>query len=151
MPAITEAYQATRARRHLACWVCAPEHEGGLGLRFTPDANGAVAAVFSCGEAFAGYPDHLHGGLAAALLDGAMTNCLMARGTPGLTARLEIRYREPIRANLPVTIRGWWEKSRGPLHVLGAEIRQNGRVRVTGAGRFMEYPEESPSTVRRER
>lgn len=145
MPATTDdpgRYAATRARRHPDCWVCSPTHAGGLAIRFEADGAGSVQGEFPCSGEFMGYPDYLHGGIASALLDGAMTNCLMARGTPGLTARLEVRYRKPVLTGQPVTVRGWWEKSRGSLHILGAELSQDGEVLVTAAGRFMEYPEE---------
>ena len=145
MPATTSGpgdYAATRSRRHPDCWVCAPAHGCGLAVKFEADENGAVEAVFPCDQDFMGYPDFLHGGVASALLDGAMTNCLMARGTPGLTARLEVRFLNPVMIGQPATVRGWWEKSRGSLHILGADLSQNGKVLVTAAGRFMEYPEE---------
>jgi len=146
MPATTDSpgeFAAIRTQRHPRCWVCAQEHETGLAIRFEPDENGAVEGVFPCGEEFTGYPGFLHGGIASALLDGAMTNCLMARGTPGLTARLEIRYRHPVRINQSVTVKAWWEQSRGPLHFLGAELVQGTEVVVTSTARFMEYPEDA--------
>ena len=144
MPATTSdsgGYEATRSRRHPDCWVCAPNHERGLAIRFEADETGTVEGTFPCNGEFMGYPDYLHGGIASALLDGAMTNCLMARGTPGLTARLEVRYLKPVLIGKPVAVKGWWEKSRGPLHMLGAELRQDGEVLATAAGRFMEFPE----------
>ena len=137
-------YAATRTRRHPRCWVCASDHAGGLAIDFRADATGTVEGVFPCGEEFTGYPGFLHGGVASALLDGAMTNCLMARGAPGLTARLEVRFRKPVLTGIPVTIRGWWEKTRGSLHLLGAELLQDGEVMVSATGRFMEYPNDSP-------
>ena len=144
MPATTDnpgEYAATRARRHPDCWVCAPLHGNGLAIRFEAGADGSVTGVFPCQEEFLGYPGFLHGGVTSALLDGAMTNCLMARGTPGLTARLEIRFLKPVLIGRPVTVRGWWEKSRGPLHMLAADLSQDGKVLATAAGRFMDYPE----------
>jgi len=145
MPATTNdsgGYEATRSRRHPDCWVCAPSHERGLAIRFEAGEAGAIEGTFLCSEEFMGYPGYLHGGVVSSLLDGAMTNCLMARGTPGLTARLEIRFLKPVLIGKPVTVRGWWEKSRGPLHLLAAELSQDGKVLATAAGRFMEYPEE---------
>ncbi len=134
-------YAATRARRHPDCWVCAPLHGHGLAVRFAAGADGVVTGVFPCHEELLGYPGFLHGGVVSTLLDGAMTNCLMARGTPGLTARLEVRFLKPVLIGQPVTVRGWWEKSRGPLHMLAADLSQDGKVLATAAGRFMDYPE----------
>lgn len=146
MPATTSAtgHDATRARRHPDCWVCAPGNGHGLTVSFQADETGAVTGTFACDAAFVGYPRYLHGGVTSALLDGAMTNCLLARGTPGLTARLEVRYRQPVLLGKTATIRAWLEKSRGPLHILAADLRQKGEVVATASGRFMSYPEAAP-------
>ncbi len=137
----TGEYAATRARRHPDCWVYAPLHDHGLAVRFEAGADGVVTGVFPCHEEFMGYPGFLHGGVTSALLDGAMTNCLMARGTPGLTARFEVRFLKPVLTGRPVTVRGWWEKTRGSLHMLAADLSQDGKVLATATGRFMDYPE----------
>jgi len=144
MPATTETlddYAATRARLHPDCWVCAPLHDRGLAVRFKAGTNGVVTGEFPCHEEFVGYPGLLHGGVISALLDGAMTNCLIARGTTGLTARFKVRFLKPVLIGRPATIRGWWEKSRGAVHVLSADLSQDGQVLATAAGRFMTYPE----------
>jgi acyl-coenzyme A thioesterase PaaI-like protein len=146
MPVTTDPgsnYMATRDRRHPECWVCAPQHLNGLNLVFEFDGDGTVVGDFSCGKNYMGYPDYLHGGVVSSLLDGAMTNCLMARGTPGLTGKLEVRFLKPVLIDVPVTVRGWWEKSRGPLHFLAAELVQEGQVQARATGRVMEFPEEN--------
>jgi acyl-coenzyme A thioesterase PaaI-like protein len=143
MPANTNDspdYETTRARRHPDCWVCAPLRDHSLAVRFEAGADGVVTGEFPCPEEFTGYPGFLHGGVTSALLDGAMTNCLMARGTPGLTARLEVRFLHPVLIGRPVTVRGWLEKSRGSLRMLAADLSQEGRVLATATGRFMDYP-----------
>ncbi len=141
MPATTNGsgdYAATRARRHPHCWVCSAANEHGLAVDFKEDGTGAIAGSFSCDEVFTGYPGYLHGGVVSSLLDGAMTNCLMALGTPGLTARLEVRFLKPVLIGKPVTVRGWLEKSRGALHMLGADLSQDGEVLATATAKFME-------------
>jgi len=75
--------------------------------------------------------------VSAALLDGAMTNCLFAYGIEALTAELNVRYRQPVSAAGTITVRGWLIESHGRLHLLGAELRQDGQVKVTALGKFM--------------
>jgi acyl-coenzyme A thioesterase PaaI-like protein len=104
---------------------------------------GSVEGVFPGDANFAGYPGLLHGGMISSLLDGAMTNCLLALGDPGLTARLEVRFLKPVAADQPSVVRGWREKSCGQLHCLRAELIQGGEVKATAAGRFMAYPEDT--------
>ena len=148
MPAITSdsaGYTATRQRRHPDCWVCAPAKGAGLAIRFEADENGAVEGVFPCADEFTGYPGLLHGGVISSLLDGAMTNCLMALGTPGLTAKLEVRYLNPVLIEKEARVRAWLEKSRGSLSILNAELSQDGKVLASAVGKFMDYPEEPPA------
>jgi acyl-coenzyme A thioesterase PaaI-like protein len=46
-------------------------------------ADGGVEAHFDCSRIFEGYSHRIHGGVIAALLDGAMTNCC----SPAVTSR----------------------------------------------------------------
>jgi len=113
-----------------------------LAVDFQEDGTGAVEGSFPCEEKFTGYPGLLHGGVTSALLDGAMTTCLMARGTPGLTADLRVRFLRPVLIGKPVTMRAWLDRSRGPLSVLGAELRQGGEILATAVGKFLDHPDD---------
>jgi len=144
MPATTDKageYAARRARLHPRCWVCAPTGTCGLGVEFSRGEGGTVTGTFSCDERFTGYPGLLHGGVIASLLDGAMTNCLMARGLGGVTADLRIRYVRPVLIGRPALVSGWWETTRGRVHVMGAELRQDGQVLATATAKFMGHPD----------
>jgi acyl-coenzyme A thioesterase PaaI-like protein len=87
-----------------------------------------------------GFPGALHGGAAATLLDGAMTNCLFARGIAAWTGDLRVRYRSPIALGQDAVVRAWVERAFPPLFVARAEIRQGGRVKATATGKFVERP-----------
>ena len=123
---------------HPACFACRSADRGGLGLRFEQDADGGVAARFACDERYQGYPDRLHGGVVAMLLDAAMVHCLFARGICGVTAKMEIRYRHPVMLNVPATVRARVESDARSLYILKAEIVQDGRVRAQAEGLFAE-------------
>jgi uncharacterized protein (TIGR00369 family) len=123
-----------------------------LAVAFRVDEAGFVAGEFPCNQEFAGYPGYLHGGVASALLDGAMTNCLLARGTPGLTAKLEVRFLRPVLLGKTASLRAWVEKTHAPLYILTAELRQDEELLVTATGKFMAYPaEDTVSAERRAR
>ncbi len=132
---------AIRSRRHPHCWVCSAANERGLAVDFQEDQAGAVEGIFPCDEEFTGYPGFLHGGMISVLLDGAMTNCLMARGIPGVTADLQIRFLRPVLIGKPATVRAWLDRSRGPVHILGAELRQDGEILATAVAKFMLPPQ----------
>ena len=119
----TKAYATTRDSRHPNCWVCAPTNEHGLAVEFQISEVGVVSGEFSCDREFVGYPGYLHGGVISALLDGAMTNCLLALGIPGLTARLDIRFMQPVLLGKTATLHAWLDKTRGYLSILGAELQ----------------------------
>ena len=142
-PAVSLPFAVLREQAHPRCVVCGPAHPHGLQLACVPQPDGSVEAVFAGEERFEGYPDQLHGGIAAALLDGAMTNCLFARGIEAVTAELRIRYRHPLTTNTRVTVRARILETHPPLYRLRAELRQNGQVKVLAEGKFMPRPTDS--------
>jgi len=129
-----------RAPEHARCWACGPENDQGLQVTFTAGADGAVTGTFACDEIYAGYPGFVQGGVVAALLDTAMTNCLFARGFVGVTADLQVRYLKPVRVGAEATIRAWLDRSRRLTHQLGAELVQDGEVVARAVGKFMQHP-----------
>jgi acyl-coenzyme A thioesterase PaaI-like protein len=129
--------KATRVRVHPHCVVCSGANPMGLAQEFATQPDGSVASTFAGSSVFEGYSGLLHGGVTAALLDGAMTNCLFAHGIEALTAELHVRYRQPVSATARIIVRGWLMKSHGRLHLLGAELRQDDQVKVTALGKFM--------------
>jgi acyl-coenzyme A thioesterase PaaI-like protein len=140
MPAITEARQqvldATRAAEHPECVVCGAG-PGGLALAFRVVAGGAVEAELVPTPALQGYPEMLHGGVIASVLDAAMTNCLFARGLAAVTGQMTIRYRRPLRLTEPATARGALLRAQPPLLTLEATLQQAGRVAARATGKFM--------------
>ena len=119
-----------------------------MGLSFVQLPDGSVTAEYACHPRYQGYPDRLHGGIVALLLDAAMTHCLFARGLQGVTARLSIRYSHPVDLEVPATVRAAVERSRGLLRDLEASISQGGQIRATASGCFLlqEEPREHPAS-----
>ncbi len=111
-------------RCHPACLVCGSRRADGLALRFERQADGSVAAQFDCSAVFQGYPDRLHGGVVAMLLDAAMTHCLFARNIAGLTAKLNIRYHRGVMLGVPAMVRARIVDAESPLYYLEAEVVQ---------------------------
>ena len=133
-----EVLDQTSRHAHPRCVVCTRVHQAGLGLRFTLQDDGCVEGCFNCKDTHQGYDGILHGGIAAALLDGAMTNCLFAHRVEAFTAGLTLRFRSAIKVGSPVTVRAWMSRAHKPLYKVQAELVQEGRVKATAAGKFME-------------
>jgi len=139
---ITEAGHDTLheigVRAHANCVVCGTANGRGLRLVFHQSEDGGVQATFDCEKAYEGYDNVLHGGVVSALLDGAMTNCLFAHGHPGVTAELTVRFRYPVRIDKIATVRAWIERCTPPLHVLKAELVQDGQTKAAARGKFLD-------------
>jgi len=121
---------------HPACIACRPESAGGLGLRFGPDGHDGVVAEFACAAAYQGYPDRVHGGVIATLLDAAMTHCLFAREIRGYTAKLNVRFHRPVEVGVPATVHARLTDARPPLYLLRGELRQGGVLRASARASF---------------
>lgn len=133
-----ERLGAVRRRAHPRCVVCSPANPMGLGQHFSLRPDGGVEGRFAVRKVFEGYPGMLHGGVTAALLDGAMTNCLFARGVEAVTAELRVRYRGPVTLRGEVVVSAWLTESHGRLRLLRAELRQGDRLMATAQGKFLE-------------
>ncbi len=144
-----------RQQCHPACFACRAAEQGGLGLRFTSDGAAGVFGVFRCDPGYQGYPDRLHGGIVAMALDAAMTHCLFFQRISAVTARLEVRYRRPIRLGSDVELRARITSRRGATFRLAAEMRQDASLCASGSAVFMTLDrapgsEESRSGARRQ-
>ena len=127
----------TQTEAHPFCFVCSGSNPMGLALRYSPQPDGSVTAEFLGHSALEGYSGLLHGGVIAALLDGAMTNCLFARGVRGLTAELKVRYHASVAAAEEVRLRAWLEDDSHGLYQLRAELTQGGTVKASATGKFL--------------
>jgi len=129
-----------RRQAHANCIVCGRANERGLGLDFALSDDGSVKADFNCDKFLEGYASILHGGVISSVLDGAMTSCLFARGCSAVTAALEIRFRHLVVTGQTATVRAWVTRAMPPLYVLKAEVSQQGQVKATANGTFMDQP-----------
>ena len=123
---------------HPACIVCGGDNDRGLRVSYRPTTDNAVEAVFACDRALQGYEGKLHGGVIAALLDGAMTHCLFALGRTTVTAELTVRYKQPVAVGALVTVRAWVERDLAPLYLLRASLVQDGVVKASASAKFMD-------------
>lgn len=129
--------ERTRAAAHAKCFFCGTERPAGIRLEFRESADGSVSARFEGGTAFEGYPETIHGGVVAGLLDSAMTNCLFSRGIVAVTAELTVRYLNPVRFDQPTLVTAAITGVRGPLYYMRAELAQGPRLMARAKATFM--------------
>lgn len=132
------AMAAMQARLHSQCMLCGGEHPQGLRLAFSTHADGHVEAPFPCDRLYQGYTGYLHGGVIAALLDSAMTNCLFAHGKAALTGELNVRFLKPVIVSRGATVSARVAESLPPLFYMEADIRQDGEIMAKASAKFME-------------
>ncbi len=136
-----EKLKSLQSQFHSACIVCGRTNPQGMKLPFRICKDGSVKARFFCDQLLQGYPGLMHGGVTAAILDGAMMNCLFSHGRIALTGALTIRFLSPLAVKQAATVRARIKKSISAWHILESELLQGKRVVAKGTAKFMECTE----------
>jgi acyl-coenzyme A thioesterase PaaI-like protein len=124
-------------KSHASCVACGPDNPAGLRLKFAKQPDGSVRAAVFCRREISGYDGFLHGGVAALMLDSAMTNCLFSLGVAALTAEFNLKYKAPVLIGRAAELRAWLVSDMAPLYLLKAELSQDGRVKVLAEAKFL--------------
>jgi len=124
-------------KSHAGCVACGPDNPVGLKLKFLPQPDGSVRASVFCRREITGYDGFLHGGIAALMLDSAMTNCLFTLGVAALTAEFNLKYKAPVLIGRAAEVTARLEKDMAPLYVMKAELLQDGQVKVQAEAKFL--------------
>ena len=113
-----------------------------LEVRF--DKNGDLIGSFFCHERYQGYDGMVHGGILSALLDAAMVQCLMGHEVVAYTARMNIRYINPVKLGQYVNIfSGIKQVHFRKLYKLYAEITQDSTDYAVASASFYEMEKKS--------
>jgi acyl-coenzyme A thioesterase PaaI-like protein len=122
------------------CYVCGLKNPQGLRASFFELENGEVAGQFKAGDIFQGYPDRLHGCIAAGLLDEAIGRAIRTRyreEAMGQTAELHLRYKAPIPLNQELTIVARITRDLRRIYEGTAELMlADGTVAVEASGKY---------------
>ncbi len=103
------------------CFGCGEDNDAGLKMRFTPAEDGSICE-FEVPERFQSWRGMVHGGLVALMLDEAVGWAAWHAGHPGLTGRLEVRYRRPLSIGQRVRVVGRVDRLRRSLVYAAATI-----------------------------
>ncbi len=125
------------------CFACGPGNDCGMKLQFDRAAD-EVKAEFTPDHRHSGWTGVVHGGILATALDEAMAYVLYFMGVKGLTARMEVRYRQPALEGdrLSVVARKVSETRR--IVDVEARLLRGDSVLAEATGRFMKI---GPLTV----
>lgn len=104
------------------CFGCGQLNEQGLRLKFEPGPESSAAADYDVPERFQSWAGMAHGGIVALMLDEAVGWAAWHAGHPGVTGRLQVSYRRPMKLGEQVRIVGQVEKVRRTLVYVTAYI-----------------------------
>jgi len=119
------------------CYACGEQNQRGLHMRFSREGARTICDYEPC-EYQQGFPGRLHGGIVATMIDEAMGWAVYHASAWGATARLAVRYRQPVHLDAPLRIEAWVVRDRSKLMELRAEVRDGeGTLLAEGDGTFM--------------
>lgn len=125
------------------CFVCGLENASGLHARYYEVDGGQVVAVIRPHDQHQSYPNRMHGGIIAAILDETIGRAVMIEGDGawGVTVEFNARYRKPVPLDVELRAVGRIEKSgaRG-FEGTGELLLPDGTVAAEGRGRYMRVP-----------
>ena len=110
-----------------SCFACGLENPSGLRLRFFDNGKDQVFAHFMLEPQHGGYPGMAHGGIVAAILDevGGRTVMINNPHCFFVTARMDVRFRQPVPVGAPLDATGWLCLRRARRTRAHAEISTN--------------------------
>jgi len=107
--------------RNQWCFACGSRNPIGLKLTFREEADTYYTTLVP-GPEYQGYEGVMHGGLVSTLLDEVMARYLYAKGFNAVTAKLEVRFRQPTPIGQQLTVSGWITGKRGKMYELAGKI-----------------------------
>ena len=124
--------------RDTMCFGCGKDNPMGLHLHFRTDENGCYTS-FVPQPVHQSYDGRMHGGLISTLLDETMGNYpYMYEHKVAYTARLEVRFRQPVRIGERIDVITKVKRRKGMLlEMTGQVIREHGTVAAEADGKLM--------------
>lgn len=104
------------------CFGCGPLNPDGLQLKFEPSGDGTSVAFYEVPPRFQSWAGMAHGGIVSLMLDEAVGWAAWHAGHPGVTGRLQVSLRRPLKLGERVKITGRVESVRRTLVYLSASI-----------------------------
>ena len=107
------------------CIVCGMENPVGLKAQFYNMEDGSVMTVFQYKEEHQSFPQRVHGGLIATMLDELGLRALWTKsseGVFGVTISMKIKYRKPVPYGEELIGKGMVEKESSKFASMKTEI-----------------------------
>ncbi|MDK2824164.1 MAG: hypothetical protein PWQ67_347 [Clostridia bacterium] len=119
------------------CFACGNQNPIGLHLKFTVEGD-RVKTTFTPQKQHEGYPGVMHGGLITTILDEVMARSVNILGLHGVTARMEVRFREAVPVGQEITFESRITNARKTIVDLEAKaFLPSGKIAAEALARFM--------------
>ena len=122
------------------CFACGPHNPGGLHLTFRREGD-TVVTTYTGMAHHQGFPGVIHGAVITGLLDEVMSRVPVLEGRWGMSAKLDVRFRLPIRVGDVLTATAQKDGGRGSVMRTSARITlPDGRVAAEATATFALLP-----------
>lgn len=119
------------------CFVCGKNNPKSLHLKFKNIGDNTVIAEFELEKEYEGYPNIIHGGILAAILDDAMANTIFTSNTLIYTVELNMKYLKRCFIEESLMVKAWIEKEYHRIVETRGEISDlNGGLRTIATGKY---------------
>lgn len=123
------------------CFICGLGNDLGLKASFFETEDGQLIGICIPKSEHQSYPNRLHGGVSAALLDEAMGRAISIGQNEniwGVTVDMALKYRKPVPYGEEIKVIARITNDRGRLFEASAEIvLPNGDIAVSATGLYM--------------
>jgi uncharacterized protein (TIGR00369 family) len=123
------------------CFVCGVDNALGLKTRFYETEGNELIALFSPLNEHQSYPNVMHGGISATILDEVIGRAIMMTtdsNTFGVTVNLNVRYKKPVPLGSELKVVSRITNDRGRIFEGTGELYlPNGEVAVEAEGKYM--------------
>lgn len=135
----------SKQRNSKMCIICGMDNEYGLRAPFYNMEDGSVMTVFRYREQHQSYPQRVHGGLIAAMLDEMGLRALWAKDLDerqfGVTMSLETKFRKPVPYDVDLIGKASIVKDNDRFLVTEASVMDvHGNVLANGTIKYLKLP-----------
>jgi len=128
------------------CFICGINNAASLRAQFLETAGGILFGVPTVQDIHQSYPNRMHGGVIAALLDEVIGRAVQI-GEPetwGVTARLELKYIKPVPLDSQIYVAGRITRNAARLFEGNGKIylAETGELLVSAAAAYIKLPVE---------
>ena len=135
-----------KQRNSKMCFICGMDNAVGMKAQFYNMEDGSVMTIFRYEEEHQSFPQRVHGGLAATMLDELGLRALWARegeSVLGVTMSMAVKYRKPVPYQEELVGKGILVKSTSKFATMRTEIYdRKGKLLVSADLRYIKLDAE---------